>query len=139
MNRIFFANKGHTKRAKIQNIWPVKYVAYTPISFFQEPGLTMYINPQLKNLEYFACEFEIFENFGTSETENNNYNGHKYVQLNSVLGGVYNRGFLTLRAYLSGFDQKSAQEREHIVHLGQEAFKLMNEGLAEFEQYFARR
>ena len=62
MDRIFFANKQHTRSAGCDPLWPApdKRMMRLPDNFFDEPGLVCYINPKLLHQNYFIAHFYIY-------------------------------------------------------------------------------
>jgi len=136
MNRIFFADKGHTRRAGIQNLWPAKYITQVLVEFFDCPGLTMHINPRLKNSEYFDCEFHIYNNSGTKYRESPT--GYRYMWFDTVLAGTYGKGTLSLHIHKGDFKNLTQEQRSISLDMKQDALALLYQGIAEFEQYFTR-
>lgn len=62
MNRIYFADKGHTQQARCAPLWPAKDREFTevPLDFFAAPGLVVYINPKLNDTTWFSAEITIY-------------------------------------------------------------------------------
>jgi hypothetical protein len=139
MNRIFFVNKGHTRKINIPNIWPYKSVHSTPLDFFSEPGLTLRMDPKAMNHgKYFKCEFNVIINSSARVVEY--VPGRQYVNCEVAAHGTYNNwknGFINIQ--LS--KDMSNIPHEHIVRhaiLQKAAVDLVYEGVQEFKSYFMR-
>lgn len=139
MNRIFFQNKGHTRKLPIPNVFPFKSVHSAPREFFDEPGLTLMLDPKLIDLKYYTCEFFIIIN-KTVETVQH-VRGKPYLKYAVALGGAYNKynnGYLRIESYdLIGI--KNQAEVNLYKHIYKDAIDLVYEGIREFQSYFTRQ
>lgn len=137
MHRIFFTNKGHTKRAGMPNIYPYKPFSSTPIEVFSIPGgLTLIIDPKLVHRNYFTCEFYAIINESVVVIEYGE--NRRYYSYSVALGGNYNKyngGVLNIN---NGHEisKMSPDGRRRFVGIQKEALDLIHEGISQFENYF---
>jgi hypothetical protein len=139
MNRIYFLNKRHVRKAQIPNIWPYKSVHSAPREFFQDSGLTMVLDPQLINHNYFKCAFYVIINETVEIVEY--APGRQYLRYHVPLAGAYNKynnGFISIEMSKDIKDM-DANARGYYSRVQHEALDLMYDGIREFETYFTKR
>lgn len=139
MNRIYFVNKGHVRKARIPNIWPYRSINSAPIEFFNESGLTVVLDPKLINHTYFVCDFYAIAN-GTAEAVEF-VPGRQYLRYQVPISGAYNKynnGFMRLEMSKE-IRSMDANARSYYSMVQHEAMDLVYEGIREFETYFMPR
>lgn len=138
MNRIYFANKGHTRKHGCPNLWPVIGTQFsnTPRDIFNEPGLVVYVDPKLVNHQYFEAHISIYNTAEVTYRPNWNNNGEHMTGgciLNATVGA---HGHISLHSHVKATDANTFNDSEMIWGSRQAAIHLLKEAALQFIQYF---
>lgn len=138
MNRIYFADKGHTRKHGCPNLWPVagKQFSYTPRDIFSEPGLVAYINPKLVEHKYFEAHISIYNTAEVGYRSNWNGVGEHMTGgciLNATAGTL---GYVSIHSAIKSTERNTVNDSGAVWHSRQEAISLLREAILQFRQYF---
>lgn len=138
MNRIYFANKGHTRKHGCPNLWPVigKLFHRTPRDIFNEPGLVVYINPKLVNRQYFEAHISIYNTAEVTYRPSWNNDG-EYMSGGCILDATVGvSGYVSLHSAVKATESNTFNDSEMIWGSRQAAVELLKEAALQFIQYF---
>lgn len=95
MNRIYFADKGHTRKEKCYPLWPVRdtRMMMLPEDFFSTPGLVCYINPKRIYNQYFISDFYIYA--AENMVRRRYYDAHGFEGMPIMTGNLI-KGYLSI-------------------------------------------
>lgn len=138
MNRIYFANKGHTRKHGCPNLWPVVGGLFgrTPKELFNEPGLVAYVDPKLVNHQYFEAHISIYNT--TEVTYHPNWdNTYEYMTGGCILNGTVGRNrYVSMHTHIKETNANAFNDSEIIWGSRQAAIALLKEATLQFIQYF---
>jgi hypothetical protein len=138
MNRIYFANKEHTRKHGCPNLWPVagKLFHRTPRDIFSEPGLVAYVDPKLCNHSFFEAHIAIYHTAEVVYRPNWNNDG-EHMAGGCIMNAVVGRGgHVSIHSHLKARDNNIFDDSEMIWGSRQAAIVLLKEAALQFIQYF---
>ena len=138
MNRIYFANKGHTRQHGCPNLWPVtgNRFHYTPKEIFSEPGLVAYVNPKLLNRQYFEAHISIYNTAEVTYRPNWNNDG-EHMSGGCILNATVGRhGYVGINSAVKSTEANVFNDSEMTWGSRQAAVNLLREAALQFIQYF---
>jgi hypothetical protein len=137
MNRIYFANKGHTRKHGCPNLWPVTGDLFhrTPRDIFNEPGLVAYINPKLCNRSFFEAHIAIYHTNEIVYRPNWNNDG-EHMAGGCIMHAVVRHGAVSMHSHIIARDNNVFDDSETVWGARQAAIGLLREAVRQFIQYF---
>ena len=138
MNRIYFADKGHTRKHGCPNLWPVtgSLFSRTPRDIFSEPGLVAYVNPKLVNRQYFEAHISIYNTAEVTYRPNWNNIGEHMTGGCILNAAVGTHGYVNINSAVKSTDANVFNDSEMIWGSRQAAVNLLREAALQFIQYF---
>lgn len=138
MDRIYFADKGHTRKHGCPNLWPVKGKLFykTPKEIFIGPGLVAYIDPKLVERRYFEGHISIYNTAEVTYRPNWNLDGEHMTGgciLNATVG---TSGYVSMHSAIKATENNVFNDSEVIWRSRQAAVNLLREAALQFIQYF---
>lgn len=137
MTRIYFANKGHTRKAKCTNLWPVKgsNFARTPKWFFDTPGIVVYIDPKLEQDKWFRAEFALYDTRSVVYAPAWDGKG-EFLRSGCIMTATYNGIGLYIRTSLSEYSTASEADKKLKWMQQHDCIQALEEALPVYLNYF---
>lgn len=136
MNRIYFADKGHTRKANCVPLWPAKDAdkMAVPEDFFEGTGLVCYIRPKMIYSSYYISEFSIY----AKENMKKMYHANKYYgYINTpTLTAYIIKGHLVINTSIQGVIHKTPEILDGEWGCREMSIGLLREAVDLFTHYF---
>lgn len=137
MNNIFFEQKGCTKKANVDNLWPTKYFTYTPQAFFESLGdLFVLINPIQIDKCYFTFTIIVYSALNVKYI---NYGNNVCASTYPLLNATYSCKRLSLNFYPVTKERGyTVEQQEHWYDL-HNMIEIVREAVAKCDKYFPKQ
>lgn len=137
MDRIYFANKGHTRKHGCPDLWPVadKYFYRTPRDFFNEPGIIVYIDPKLINDLHFIARINFYD--PSKITFRPSWNGeYEFFNGGCFMTAELRRGHITYNSSIEALPEHRLDLEPRSWNIREEALRLLKQSVEKFTTYF---
>ena len=138
MDRIYFANKGHTRQHGCPNLFPVTGPLFhrAPREVFSEPGLVAYVDPKLIHQTHFEAHISIYNTSEVTYRPNWNNDG-EHMSGGCILNATVGKyGHVSMHSHIKATDANAFNDAEMTWGSRQAAINLLKEAALQFIQYF---
>ena len=140
MSNIYFTDKGHTKKIKIEGVWPVwptKHLVSTPKEFVASlHGLVVLMDPVLIEKRYYKATFTVYDPRKVTYYQYNGDRESAQMWQAVVLHGELDKETLNMHSRGHNMTSQTIEEKRIFWGSREEALRLLEEAITVFDHYY---